>query len=208
MRSLKDKNKIPLFTIMLLNFVTLFSAIQSDNILNSEWHTVIQNWHWLLKIGAALIFTGIINAQISPYMKARLVFWRWENPWPGSEAFTRYGLSDPRIDIQLLQHTYGILPTDRKDQNTLWYRLYSSVSDNISVRYVHREFLFARDYTSFALLILIVFGITGILFIPSIKTTSLYMVLLIVQVLLATNAARNHGYRLVTTVLALKTTDK
>lgn len=53
----------------------------------------------MLPLGLALVFVGVVNAIIGPKAKARLVFWRWDHPLPGSEAFTRYAHEDHRVDL-------------------------------------------------------------------------------------------------------------
>ena len=59
--------------------------------------------------------------------KARIVFLRWQNPLPGSCAFTRYAAADPRINlVGVLEQAHGPLPTDLGQQNALWYKLYKS----------------------------------------------------------------------------------
>jgi hypothetical protein len=49
-----------------------------------------------------------------------------------------------------------------------------------------------------------VLGVAGFVQIPSTRTALVYFALLVAQFLLARRAARNHGVRFVTTVLALK----
>ena len=58
-----------------------------------------------------------------------------------------------------------------------------------------------------ALLMLVVLGIAGFVFAPSLTTALGYSALLMAQFGLAGQAARNHGNRFVTTVLALKGTE-
>ncbi len=125
---------------------------------------------------------------------------------PGSEAFTQHAKDDPRVDIASLEKAYGPLPTELRKQNELWYRLYKSVASDPAVTQVHRAFLFARDYTCLALMMAIVLGITGFFQIPSAGTALSYSMVLVLQFVLAGQAARNHGRRFVTTVLALKGT--
>jgi hypothetical protein len=69
---------------------------------------------------------------------------------------------------------------------------------------VHRAFLFTRDYACLGLFMCAVLGVAGFVQIPSTRTALGYFALLVAQFLLARRAARNHGVRFVTTVLALK----
>ena len=80
--------------------------------------------------------------------------------------------------------------------------------DHPSVLQVHREFLFTRDYAGLALMMLIVLGAMGFIQIPSTQTGWLYLGVLVLQFALVWHAARNHGRRFVTTVLALKSAGK
>ena len=46
-------------------------------------------------------------AIYSAGMKARLVFLRWKNALPGHRAFSIYGLSDPRVDMDRIKKSLG-----------------------------------------------------------------------------------------------------
>jgi hypothetical protein len=129
---------------------------------------------------------------------------RWNNPLPGSEAFTRYAQRDPRVDTAALERTCGPLPTDPRKQNELWYRLYKSVESAPAVMQAHRASLFARDYTCLSLMMAIVLGTAGFIQIPSTGTAIGYLLILVLQFALVGQAARTHGKRFVSTVLALK----
>jgi len=132
------------------------------------------------------------------------VFLRRRDPLPGSEAFTKHALSDPRVDMAALERSFGPLPVTPREQNALWYKMYKSVGSEPAVSQVHRAFLFTRDYACLTLVAFLILGIAGLIQIPS-RTTALgFIGLLAVQFLLARRAARTHGVRFVTTVLALK----
>jgi hypothetical protein len=202
--SLKDGNKVPLLAVMAANLAVYYVAIKTDAILGAEWVSVARGSVEAIPAGLGLVLIGIINAQLSSDAKSRIVFLRWTNPLPGCEAFTRYAVADPRIDLASIERAHGPLPTDPREQNALWYKLYKSVETDPSVHQVHREFLFARDYACLALMMIVVLGAAGFLQIPSARTALSYLGLLAIQFALANRAARNHGRRFVTTVLALK----
>ena len=202
--SLKSDNKLPLFGLIVGNIVIFYGVIQSDRIIVGDWVLLGQQMVEALPAGLALALVGIINTQLSPEAKARIVFMRWTNALPGCEAFSRYAGTDPRIDIESLRKKYVPLPVAPQKQNALWYKLYKSVEAEPAVLQVHREFLFSRDYTCLALMMLIVLGTAGLLQTPSLTTGTLYIALLFAQFILAMCAARNHGRRFVTTVLAIK----
>jgi hypothetical protein len=203
-RSLKDANQGPLLLVAAANAVTFYLAVKTDALLGGQWVVLAKNLPEILPTGLCLVLVGVANAQLSSDAKARIVFLRWRDPLPGSEAFTRHAITDPRIDLVTIERNNGPLPTDPRQQNSLWYRLYHSVADDLAVLQVHREYLFTRDYACMSLLMLIGLGAAGLFSFPSKSTAIGYIGVLIIQYLLVRRAARNHGIGLVTTVLALK----
>lgn len=193
-----------LFSLMAANLAVFYAVVQNDTIITGDWSRFAHELDKALPVGFCLALVGIINGLLSAETKSRIVFMRWSNSLPGCEAFTRYTTTDPRINLSSIESTYGPLPTDPLQQNALWYKLYRSVETDPSVMQVHREFLLARDYTGLALMMVIVLGAAGFIQIPSTVTALSYFVLLLIQFMLAGQAARNHGRRFVTTVLALK----
>jgi hypothetical protein len=206
--SLKAATKLALFGAMAANLAVFYAAIKSDAILGADWVSILKDAQQAAPAGFGLVLVGILNAQISPNAKAQIIFARWNNPLPGSRAFTKHAATDPRIDVASLERAHGPLPTDPEQQNRLWYRLYKTVEDHPSVLQVHGEFLFARDYACLALMMAIALGAVGFIQIPSISTAWTYLGLLVLQFVLTWRAARAHGLRLVTTVLALKSSGK
>jgi hypothetical protein len=208
--SLKGQNSAGLYALMAANLALFYGAVQHDVVLQGNWAQVARDLSQAIPAGIGLALTGVLNAQLSPETKARIVFLRWRNPLPGCEAFTKHAQGDPRVDLTALESVCGTLPTTPREQNALWYKLYKSVGSDPSVTQAHRAFLFARDYACLALFACVVLGVAGVLQIPSGRTALIYLAVLIGQFLLARRAARNHGVRFVTTVLALKSagTDK
>jgi len=203
-QSLKDINKLPLYLMMAANLAFFYAVVQNNAIMTGNWVTLFRNLAGALPAGLGVILTGIINAQLSSEAKSRIVFMRWSNSLPGCEAFTRYAKSDLRVDVSSIEQSYGPLPTDPRQQNALWYKLYKSVESEPSVRQVHRAFLFARDYACIGLMLVVVLGVAGFVQISSTRTALTYFVLLVLQFVFADRAARTHGKRFVTTVLAIK----
>jgi len=159
-------------------------------------------WMSALPAGVGIALTGLLNSSVSSNTKARLVFWRWHNPLPGSEAFTRHGPSDHRVDMAALAAKHGPLPTDPKGQNVLWYCIFKSVSKEPPVEQAHRHFLFARDFAFMALVMLLLLGVAAAIFVRPISTAEIYVLLLVIQWGIATRAANVGGHRFVTNVLA------
>lgn len=206
--SLKDQNKLPLVAIALGNIAVFILLIHGDLAQITDWGSIATSLRRSVPAGLALIVVGIVNAQLSADMKARIVFGRWRHPLPASEAFSRYARSDDRIDCATLERLFGPFPSSPKEQSALWYRLYKSVDTDHSVNQVHREYLFTRDYTCIALMLVLAFGPLGVIKIVPLTTAITYWALLAIQFVLVALAARNHGRRFVTTVLALKSAGK
>lgn len=206
--SLKDQNKLPLLAIALGNIAVFILLVHGEPAQIADWGGMVTALRRSVPAGLALILVGIVNAQLSADMKARIVFGRWRHPLPGCEAFTRYARNDDRIDLAALERLFGPFPIAPKEQSALWYRLYKSVDTDPSVTQVHREYLFTRDYTCIALMLVLGFGPLGVIKIVSFTTAITYSALIVMQFLVVARAARNHGRRFVTTVLALKSAGK
>jgi hypothetical protein len=200
--SLKDKNKAALFAVMAVNLAVFYGAVKTDALFGGKWLELAKGLGEALPAGLGLVLVGIANAQLSAEAKARVVFLRWNNPLPGCEAFSRHASRDPRIDLDELGRRHGPLPSDPAQQNRLWYKLYKSVEAEPSIQQVHREFLFARDYACLALMMIVILGGVGFLQIRSLSTALGYFAILVLQFALTVRAARNHGRRFVTNVLA------
>jgi hypothetical protein len=203
-KSLKDGTRLMLYVVMLANLSVFYTIVQHNAIVTGTWLDLLRNGSSALPAGIGLILTGILNAQLSADMKSRIVFLRWRNPLPGCEAFSRHAKEDPRIDLSAIQRLCGNLPEDPREQNSLWYRLYKSVESEPSVAQVHRSFLFARDYACMSLMFAVTLGTLAFFQFSSRGLAVFYFAALAIQFLLASQAARNHAKRFVTTVLSIK----
>ena len=201
---LKDRNRWPLVTALGANLVVFIAAVQTGALFGPRTEAFLEQLPHLVPAGAVVILAGLANGLLSANSKARLVFWRWADPLPGSRAFSHYMHCDPRIDVGALERKLGPFPTEPRAQNVLWYRLYKSVESEPAVVDAHRSFLLMRDYAAMSALLLLVAGPIGIRLIPRSMTGAAYAALLLAQYLLARLAAANYGVRFVTTVLALK----
>src|ERR1051326_658169 len=202
--SLKDGNRLALYLVMVANLGFFYMVAEKNALLTGRWFDVLPNASAALPAGLGLILTGVLNAQLSAEMKFRIVFMRWRNPLPGCEAFSHYAKRDLRIDLSAIERLCGLLPDNPQEQNALWYKLYKSINSDPSVIQVHRSFLFTRDFACLALMLSVVLGIIGFVQIPSKGVSVVYFFALILQFLVASQAARIHGKRFVTTVLAIK----
>jgi len=202
--TLKDQNRPALVGVLLANLVVLVPLVQTGQLAAPDIDAFVRHWRSLLPAGLGVVLAGVVNGLLSADTKARLVYWRWSNPLPGSFAFSRHSERDARIDMTELRRVVGVWPSDPRQQNALWYRFYKSVEHEPAVTDVHRHFLLTRDYAGIAFLMLVVAGPLGLLLLPSAVTAAAYIGLLLLQYLLTRQAATNYGVRFVTTVLALK----
>ena len=149
--SLKDLNRVPLASVLALN-AALYVIVTNTSL--DLWGIWPDNSTSALAPAILAAVTGVLNSQIDHDNKARLVFWRWSHPLPGTRAFSVYMHEDPRVDREVLTQRYGPLPAEPEKQNALWFKWYREYRDEPETRQVHREYLFARDWASISLLML------------------------------------------------------
>ena len=203
--SLKESNKATLVAVVVANVAVYISLLNERLDFGGVAATITD----IDKLGPALLvaaLVGVLSVQISHANKARLVFWRWSDPLPGSRAFSEYLDVDPRIDSKLIQRIVDPLPSDPNEQNALWYKWYREVQSDPSISQVHREYLFARDYTSLSVLFVFTLGSLAIWQMDFSWALLAYVSCLVLQYLIVRRAAYSHGLRFVTTVMALKAT--
>ncbi|WP_244125874.1 hypothetical protein [Burkholderia gladioli] len=149
-----------------------------------------------------------LSYLLSHSQKAILVFWRLRNPMPGSRAFSVYAQTDTRIDVDALKKKVGAFPSDERDQNSTWYRLYKQVENEVSVLESHQKFLMFRDIAAMSLLLvpLVAFGL--FLFGNTFTAIAWSAMVFAVQYLIAVLAARNSGIRFVQNVLCIHSAKK
>ena len=202
--SLKDMNRPGLGLVLLANISVYVTAL-SGRFSSDAWIATLTNIQDLTPILALSVLTGVINAQLGHTTKARLVFWKWSDPLPGSRAFSEYACKDPRIDAAALRTCHDPLPTAPDAQNALWYKWYQECNMDASIRQVHREYLFSRDYAGISFLLLLGLGPLAFWQLGPVSVAMMYAAALALQYLVVRRAARNHGERFVASVLARKT---
>jgi hypothetical protein len=208
-KSLKDQNKKWLWIFVSLNAI-VFALALSDRPPEIDW--IEAAWKKITsKTGAAAAvvpFATLILGNLIPSLwKARIVFWRFTNPLPGSRVFSEMAKKDPRINLDRIRCAVGgTFPRSPEKQNALWYQLYKKHAVKLAVVTAHREFLLARDIVAVSLLMVIALGIL-IVVIPVHGRYSLaYLCALIVVFLLTSIAAQNIGNRFTLNVLAEEST--
>ncbi|MCA8251576.1 hypothetical protein LGN12_31025, partial [Burkholderia multivorans] len=145
----------------------------------------------------------LLSSLVPPSVKAMLVYWRYRNPLPGHEAFTKYGLHDTRIDVEALRRNVGQFPTEPSEQNAFWYKLYKRVENEASVTEAHKMYLLWRDATVVSLPLAI--GVPALLKWNGAnnEAAATACAIFVVQFLLTAVAARHSGIRFVCNVMAV-----
>jgi hypothetical protein len=210
MSTLKEANKKALLGALIFQSLMFWAAF------TGTWALQVDTWQDGLRLLpqtsllAAAFGVGVFLVQglLSSDTKAKLVFWKFRgNPYPGAEAFSKWMHKDPRIDRDKINSKHHPLPNDASKQNALWYKLLKENESKNSVQDAHRRYLLARDLATNW----IVFGLPSglavwwgqsefwvkVLF--DFGTVAVFLVMLWV--------AKNHGHRLVTSVLAAESSE-
>ena len=204
-KALKDENRWQLWLTIALNAVVFYALVQSSTIATVGWKGLFTTAPDLLPVGFAFIVTSIVNGLLSANMKARLVFSRWTNALPGHRAFSQHASADPRVDLGPLEGYLGDkFPDGPEAENKAWYRIFKEVETAPEVNHIHRELLFARDYTSFSLIFLLVLGPAALVLAQTSRVALAYCFALLLQFMVVRHAAATYGARFVCTVLAVK----
>ncbi|RAS38335.1 hypothetical protein [Paraburkholderia bryophila] len=149
-----------------------------------------------------------LSYLLSHSQKAVLVFWRLRNPMPASRAFSVHAQTDSRIDVNSLRKNVGEFPSDERDQNSTWYRLYKQVENEVSVLESHQKYLMFRDIAAMSLLLVPLVALGLFLFGNTASAVVLSAVVFALQYLIASVAARNSGVRFVQNVLCIHATKR
>lgn len=199
--SLKDINRPAIVLVVVANVALYYAILFGFDVL--RFSSLIKNYESYVPGALLALIVGVLNAQLNHTIKARLVFWRWEHPLPGSRAFTDIMKTDDRINPIALKVIENPLPTEPTEQNRLWFKWYREFQNEPGISQVHREYLFTRDWAGLAVLL-------GVVLIPlafwqmELKQALILLTLMIIQYLSVRWSARNHGYRFVASVLAYK----
>lgn len=161
-----------------------------------------------LSLAAIVVAKLFLLGLVPGIWRDRLIHWRWKNPLPGSQAFSKIGPADPRVNMAAINAAYGPLPTDQSDQGRLFYKIYSTYSNAVGVLDAHKSYLAARDIAMINLILVVLlpgFALwaTG----DGIRTIG-YTGVLFICYFLAASAARVYGGRLVENVLATASADQ
>jgi hypothetical protein len=154
-------------------------------------------------VSIAPLIVLLLTSLLPSSVKAVLVFWRVRDVLPAHRAFSVHAPADPRVDLQRLRAAAGDFPSDPRDQNAVWYRLYRGVEAHPIVAEAHRYFLLFRDLAALSIVLVVI--APAALYAIGTAAVAIWWALgfFIVQYGTTAIAARHHGVRLVTNVLAL-----
>ncbi len=205
MPTLKKENNTPLVVAL------LFHAIFFWAVLTGNWEFASQEWVQIVNkilanslVAAALgVIAFLLQGLLHSDLKARIVFGRLRgNPYPAAQAFSIWLNRDPRINPKVIKERHHPLPENPNEQNTLWYSFLKKHESSSTVEDAHRRFLLARDLATNFLL----FGFPASIIVwwgkSPIWSKALFDGATILVIVLTIVVARNHGFRLVTSVLA------
>jgi hypothetical protein len=202
--SQKDANRFPLMVMLTVNAAVFWGLVTTQQVDPAAWIGSFQgNLKGSLPVALALVLTGILNSQVTPFAKAKLVFLDWQHPLPGCRAFSEYLRRDNRIDAAHLERRFGPFPDDPDEQNRCWYGIYQTVRDAPAVTDANKGYLFGRDYAALMVLAILIFGGLSLALIKAPLVCIGYIAVLVLQYVLAANSARNHAIRLVTNTMAI-----
>ena len=200
-KSLKAQNIGWLWGVVVADILVLL-AVAFPTLLGQ---TAIKEYAWVRTSAAAVapVVVLLLTSLLSADAKAVLVFWRIRDTLPGHRAFSVHALADPRIDIEALRKNVGAFPESPRDQNALWYRLYTKVGGEVAVALTHRHFLLFRDLATLSFLLAVL--VPTILYFLDAAMTAIWsaLALFAIQYFATAIAARNNGVRMVTNVLSL-----
>lgn len=200
-RSLKSLNMkwlVMLATVDVLVVMLLVVPIASQGALVSTATAVRASSALVLPV-VVLLLSGLMSHSV----KASLVYWRLKNPYPGCEAFTRYGPADVRVDMAGLKRNTGALPTDPVEQNSKWFKLFKMVENETSVMEAHKTYLMFRDMAAMSVPLALLAPVGIYLLGAPPAEVSIAFVAFVAQFVLCCVAARNSGRRLICNVLAI-----
>ncbi len=202
-KTLIEQNKPTLYSFIILNIVIgyIFLFISDPSIDKANEFlakiTIKQGVFTLVIPFIVLILTSLLSSNT----KYKLIFFRFNNPLPGSRAFSKLMFKDPRIDVVNLEKKYSPFPEKASEQNSLWYKIYQKHRNNNIVIASHRKFLLLRELATISFLLWLAVIIVLFIFKSEFSNSNDYIIFLLVQFILLNVGARNLGVRFTCNVL-------
>lgn len=198
-KSLKAANLKWLVAIAVLDVLICVAVAAPESLDTVTWRSFLKSAVFATASPLVLMLVSMFSSEL----KASLVFWRGSDAYPGHRAFSEIGPRDPRFNMDSLRRNVGELPSDSREQNELWFRLYDKVRNEVTVLDAHRNFLLFRDLTAMSLVLLPVAAIASFVLELSPGRAALVIAIFAVQWIGSTVAARQGGHRTVKNVMVL-----
>jgi len=213
-KSLKQQNQVPLLLFALVN-TCVFAAMLAgwDNFTAFVSEASKGNWSLVgrsLGVPAiAGLIAGIASWVVPRKLKETLVFWRiGVGCMPSSRAFSEIAQADPRIDVERLRARMGGFPASPSEQSSRWYSVYRKHQKEPAIEDANRAYLLYRDMASLVPVVGLAAVIVGLaVYLPARQSWVGVIVILALEFLLTSVAARNAGIRLVANVLAIEASE-
>jgi hypothetical protein len=213
-KTLKQQNRIPVLLFALASACVIAVLLAGwDNFTAFVKEASSGNWSLLgrsLGVPAIVgLIAGIASWVVPRKLKETLVFWRvGVRCMPSSRAFSEIAPADPRIDIDRLRARMGDFPVSPSEQSARWYSLYRKHQKEAAVEDANLAYLLYRDVASLVPIISLAAIIVGLwVTLPARPNWIGVIVILALEFLLTSVAARNAGIRLVANVLAIEASE-
>lgn len=214
-KTLKQQNQVPVLLFALANACVLAATLAGwENFTAFVSEASKGNWS---VVGRSLgvpaiagLVAGIASWVVPRKLKETLVFWRiGVRCMPSSRAFSKIALVDPRIDVERLRARMGEFPASPSEQSSRWYAIYRKHQKEPAVEDANRAYLLYRDLTSLIPVVGLAAVIVGLAIAQPTARQSWVgvIVILSLEFLLTSVAARNAGIRLVANVLAIEASE-
>jgi hypothetical protein len=213
-KTLKQQNRIPVLLFALASTCVIAVMLAGwDNFTAFVKEASSGNWSLLgrsLGVPAIVgLIAGIASWVVPRKLKETLVFWRvGVRCMPSSRAFSEIAPADPRIDIDRLRGRIGDLPVSPSEQSSRWYSIYRKHQKEPAVEDANVAYLLYRDMASLVPIVGLAAIIVGLwVALPARPNWIGVIVILALEFLLTSVAARNAGIRLVANVLAIEASE-
>ena len=206
-RSLKSEN-FKWQVAFAMTHVIVIAVFVAPELVVSMTMTRLGLYRLLAAIVLPILVQLLVNV-LSSNTKSALVYWKPLGVLPGTEAFTKYGPADVRVNMVQLKRNVGALPTDPKEQNAKWYKLYKMVENHVEVTVAQKDFLMYRDMAVLSLFLLVLVP-AGLYFVADIGLPRVLGAAgwFAVVYLATARSAKHMGERFVSNVLAVHSAKK
>lgn len=207
-KSLKEQNLWLINIAVLLHIIVFFwITVQPIALFDLKQDELLKRLQSLLapgavSLGVICILRLVLLGMIPSGLRDNFVHWRTKHTLPGSRAFTKIGVDDPRVNLDLLAKIHSSLPTDPAEQGQLFYQIYKKRQSETGVLDAHKSYLAMRDISILNLMSLLTLSPMAYYMIGSAQDVIGYVLTLVLVFFLTSFAAQNYARRMVENVLA------